>query len=366
MLTSVLMIFAAAGSSLAPQAAPQERIPRAQSCNHCRIQVRSVVRIGDPQGPGQIVDFPSSIVQDSRNRYYVGTQGFNEAPWVFDSTGKFLRRLGRVGSGPGEFKRPYRLLVTPGDTIHVFDRGTARRTVLSPDYRALRSTPITPQIENVLFLGPGRFLYNAPVGSRDRFGLAFHFFDDSGRIVHSFGEGQEKWLPRDVTLRAARQLATGRRGRFWTSRWLYQYEIREWNSDGQLIRTLLPESDWYPAYDEMLAPTPARPPRPGVRAIWLDDNDMLWVIGATSDRNWSRGLGPEKRLEGQVAYPIEDEQKLFDGVLDVFDVRRGRLVVSQRSPETYNYFLGRNRIAAVREYSNGVRYLEVFEVQLVR
>lgn len=77
-----------------------------------------------------------------------------------------------------------------------------------------------------------------------------------------------------------------------------------------------------------------------VRAIWKDDSDRLWAIGATADRNWQTGLGHEKRLEGQVAYPIEDELKVFDGIIDVFDLRRKRLIVSQRLPETYNQFVG--------------------------
>jgi hypothetical protein len=45
---------------------------------------------------------------------------------VFDSSGRFLHRIGRGGDGPGEFRSPVELAVLKGDTILVWDRGAQR------------------------------------------------------------------------------------------------------------------------------------------------------------------------------------------------------------------------------------------------
>lgn len=45
---------------------------------------------------------------------------------VFDRSGEFVRRVGAEGDGPGELRSPVGLVVLPGDTILVWDRGSRR------------------------------------------------------------------------------------------------------------------------------------------------------------------------------------------------------------------------------------------------
>lgn len=52
---------------------------------------------------------------------------------VFDSSGQFLRRVGRGGDGPGEFRSPLGLAVLAGDTLLVWDRGARRLSWFSVD-----------------------------------------------------------------------------------------------------------------------------------------------------------------------------------------------------------------------------------------
>lgn len=53
----------------------------------------------------------------------------------FDSAGRYLRSVGRKGSGPGEFQSPYQLLWYGRDTLMVQDLGTSRVTLLGVDGR---------------------------------------------------------------------------------------------------------------------------------------------------------------------------------------------------------------------------------------
>jgi 6-bladed beta-propeller len=55
---------------------------------------------------------------------------------LFDQEGRFLRSIGRFGSGPGEFKYPTRIFPVSGDTFAVLETAMNRRvTVLSADGR---------------------------------------------------------------------------------------------------------------------------------------------------------------------------------------------------------------------------------------
>ena len=52
---------------------------------------------------------------------------------VFDATGAFLRRIGREGGGPGEFRSPVGVAALAGDTLLVWDRGARRLSWFSID-----------------------------------------------------------------------------------------------------------------------------------------------------------------------------------------------------------------------------------------
>ncbi len=52
---------------------------------------------------------------------------------IFDSSGRFLQRVGMEGDGPGEFRSPVGLVVLSGDTILVWDRGSRRLTWFSTE-----------------------------------------------------------------------------------------------------------------------------------------------------------------------------------------------------------------------------------------
>jgi hypothetical protein len=52
---------------------------------------------------------------------------------VFDASGVFVRRIGREGDGPGEFRSPVGLAALAGDTLLVWDRGSRRLSWFSID-----------------------------------------------------------------------------------------------------------------------------------------------------------------------------------------------------------------------------------------
>ena len=69
---------------------------------------------------------PTSFIADSEGWFYVNDAG-NSDTVVFDPEGKFHKRFGRKGAGPGEFQRA-QFLCTVGDLLYVFDYSQRRTT----------------------------------------------------------------------------------------------------------------------------------------------------------------------------------------------------------------------------------------------
>lgn len=74
-------------------------IPTKPLCTSCRIEFEHVARIGSFDGPDAIGQ-PQGMVRDSRGRLYLMQSPGSYQIVVFDSTGDFLRTIGRLGEGP--------------------------------------------------------------------------------------------------------------------------------------------------------------------------------------------------------------------------------------------------------------------------
>lgn len=78
--------------------------------------------IGGESGdePGQF-NFVTDVVQRSNGNYCVGQYGQVDLIQEFDPTGKFIRRWGNQGSGPGEFSRPQTLVLDENGLLWIAD-----------------------------------------------------------------------------------------------------------------------------------------------------------------------------------------------------------------------------------------------------
>ncbi len=80
----------------------------------------------DPANEESLLNRPGMITADERGYFYVIDSG-DACIAVFDPAGRFLRRIGRSGQGPGEFSRLSNLQVHNG-IIHVYDAQLNRTT----------------------------------------------------------------------------------------------------------------------------------------------------------------------------------------------------------------------------------------------
>lgn len=70
-------------------------------------------------GPGEF-NFPTHLTLDRRGRLYV-TDAMNFRIQVFDAEGRFLRQFGHIGDGAGDFARPKGVAVDNDGHIYVVD-----------------------------------------------------------------------------------------------------------------------------------------------------------------------------------------------------------------------------------------------------
>ncbi|HYW13020.1 MAG TPA: 6-bladed beta-propeller [Longimicrobium sp.] len=67
----------------------------------------------------------TSVAEDAQGRFYVANAG-DKRVLVFDSTGAYVRTIGRGGSGPGEFTAPRAVAPVGADGLMVLDLATGR------------------------------------------------------------------------------------------------------------------------------------------------------------------------------------------------------------------------------------------------
>jgi hypothetical protein len=104
---------------------------------------------------------------------------------LFDAKGNFLQRLGRQGQGPGEFRAPHSVLVTPSDEIWIADM-QRRLTVFAPSpdgYKLARTIPTSEiGIQSMCLLGDDLIANGVAMGDP----YSIRVLDAQARPLRSF------------------------------------------------------------------------------------------------------------------------------------------------------------------------------------
>jgi hypothetical protein len=186
----LVMLCVAAAAAPRPASAAQDSVPAVQlratpDCAGCTVRlVREATITGeDIEELGGVTR--GWLKRDSRGRYYTWN-GFVRQVVVFDADGRFLRRLGRRGDGPGEYRGVHALHVGAGDTLHLIDFELLRYLIFSAEHEFVRSHRIDARPRNVLDLRPGRLVFDGFRVTPGAYGYALHLFADSA-VTASFG-----------------------------------------------------------------------------------------------------------------------------------------------------------------------------------
>ena len=142
--------------------------------------------IGREDGPEHFIFGDIANVGTTQKGTVIVVDRKNMDVRLFDTRGQFLQRLGRAGQGPGEFRAPHSLLVTPSDEIWIADM-QRRVTVFGPSadgYRLVRTIPVDVGIRSMCILR-GELIANG-VALGDPFFI--RVLDSLARPVRAFGK----------------------------------------------------------------------------------------------------------------------------------------------------------------------------------
>jgi hypothetical protein len=333
------------------------RAPKAEPCEACRIELTRVVTLG-ADSSGFILREPIAMARDWRGRYYLTFSGMLMVP-VYDSTGKPLFRIGRKGSGPGEYQSPIQIRVRPDRRFLVFDAGgIGKVNVLDSSYRFIRS--YTQAVAPVVVLRDNRTSGNMG---------PLTVFDTMGRIVKTFGAPTEPQIDAEFW-RHNRKQALGAGSTIWSLR-DDTYHIERWSLDGQKLTDIVRTTDWYPPVVARGSIVRGEQPTPQPRDLYEDARGFLWVVITVASKDWHDHIGPPTERVGlatgvkRTTFPDRDDARMHDSMIEVIDPKTHRLVASTRVPGLMLFSLGDGFFASYREADDGTPLVDIWRATLV-
>jgi hypothetical protein len=345
MKTACLLLTALAVGYAAPtplRAQEPEQLSGEVTCAECVITLDTLVTIGGLDGPGlDVISMFSKCAVDRRGRILVS--GDAEIS-VFDSTGRYLRTVGRQGEGPGEYGSIAHIAVGPR-YIHVFDYRQERRTMLDHDFEVVRTDRV-----------PGRFRSVAVVNDDVTVfaGDLLHMLRPSGEMTSHGYDGRvssSRPLPW-----ATLTVVAGKDDAVWavatqTNR-LSRWDLVPEPKVGRVFDRRVPEFD---EGGDAFAPA-------GVSSIMLDDRG-LWLVWHTADLDWTGQLPSYENLTPSSI----DLAELRDSWLDLVDPATGRTIARYQQDELFEGFAGDSSyLFGYEETDAGVLFLHLLKPRLSR
>lgn len=337
-------------------------IPDKPTCQGCEIVLGPTrVALGDDLSSDlQLSGFLALV----RGSTYVAAAR-SGAPQAFDRQGRYLRSLGRTGSGPTEFRSSSAFALGPDDSLAVFDGGNARINIFDGDLRFARSIRAPQSIINggmVWLPGSGGFVLSGIRVDQAQAGYTVHLYASDGSHRRSIAEAPaQPNSPTSSGFQAFRLLQATSNDELVSVPIALDgsYRIDVWHlPSGQLRHS------WRREKKEFAAVTGPFPPR--VVSTRVDSTGLLWTVVVVRAEDWERGAKVRAIGEGpnrEVGYQIVDRNLISDVIIEVVDFRRGKLLASARLDQA---ILGQLADGSLVAESGGGGTLDVLPVALRR
>jgi hypothetical protein len=332
---------------------------RGPGCARC-VSISRVATLQAVPGDTQLSGTDPRFASDSRGRIYVSDDRIQGRIFVFNDRGVYLRTLGRVGNGVGEFQAIRHLVVDRGDSLHVFDDALKRQTVLDPSWRVVRIKRYPGSNRGLVLLPDGRVVVSRLIQTRDRAGLPIHVSDDTGGIGRSFGNPVGFWRS-DFPHVLARSMCLSGNADLWAGHFT-QYVLERWSIDGTLRESLGRRVAWFEPWISPDGRIGEAAPQSRLTSIACESPRRLWTKSFVADSQWREGLGVRAGESGDAA-TIVDPNKYYDTVIEVIDPVERNVIASSRFDEALYEFFAPGYAWAVRPSATGRRQYEIWRVR---
>jgi hypothetical protein len=334
-------------------------LPQRVACERCAIDVAPLVALGTDSGPGMLTRPEPRAWRDSRGQFLV-VNPYESAVQVFGPDGRFMRRFGRRGAGPGEFEGVIALAVDASDSVHVIDAPARRYSVFSPAYDFVRSAalPLDPQIA---FVRTPQFLaFNAPIHTRELIGLPVHVVSPLGEYLRSTGSESGLFRP-DIPNLERRALAPSSADTIWSAHRAEYVIDRIDLATGRTTASLSRRAEWFPP-GGVRSGSAGGEPYTFLVDVHEDRTGLLWVLVAVPDREWRSAVQASR--PGDLHPMVTDDHRYRDTMLEVIDVRRGVVLQSVRLPQYVHQFVADGILASTTETDAGEPRLQLWRFAL--
>lgn len=307
------------------------------ACAECVIELSDSLTIGGQHGWDVLSEYASVGMDRRGNLIIADFQAFPNQVVLFNpASGKPPVIAGKPGDGPGEIRQISNAWMDD-DGLHIFDGRLMRETVFDSTGAVQREYAYRfGAVRKMGMRWPlpgGKLLVNATIASSEAAGYPLHVLDAERNLERSFGADTAMQLPGYIDLNVRSTLLAADGG-IWQARG-NEYRIEKWTMDGRRQLTLTRRPSWFEPWSTVATTDyMAAPPPPRIAGLFEDaGNGLLWVVILVPDENYR----PTKRISDPETPVVTAELgRYFDTVLEVIDIRTGRLVKSHRFDE----FLG--------------------------
>lgn len=323
------------------------------------------------------------VVRDSRGRIIAGPISSRAQFAAYSSNGKLLKVIGTKGSGPGEFRNIGDIVVTPGDSMVVFDVELRRLSIFDPEFRYVRSFAFAPHRRltvsaNGTLYGVGNLRSGTAVGfAVHRYSLqdgtrtasfdedAALFDGDDSSLNNVFVAGQvapDVFIVRDKPYQIVRRDPKGVTVPFnYQPTWLPYPRTYRTKPGKPGTAELLPE------------PPILLEPQPHVRGLRVERDGHVWISGSVAKADWRKHANPHEPVHAReskngTSAPLnrvenyERVTKWYTNVIDVVSVKDAKLVDRARLPFTTGWLLGEGYVAGAVVNADGGLVIDVWRL----
>lgn len=347
------VVFAALASPLGAQDSVVV-VPDAPACAACSLDISAMVELGDREGPG-IIGGPNMVGEAARvarshdGDYYVAAAFGDGRLLRFSPDGVFQDGIGRAGEGPGEYILPV-LLAGSADDLTILDVVPFRLTTIRGGEVATTSLPVRGHTWAVLH--DGRHVYNGLSSWREGVGHPLHVYDPASRqITSSFGDDGVRADRRqqDLSEHLRRSVAAAADGNIWVAR-ENRYRIDKWSPDGDHIKRIERDAPWFRPWEDWPGSDYEVRPLPVIVGVGDWGNDLLMVVVKLADADW-RPIHPTRILQGHEMLFPEEEEEIYDTVIEVLDIRSGTVLARTRVDAKVRGLVGQDGFHSFAEHS---------------
>ncbi len=381
MLRSLLLfpISLAVAASVAAQGIPRFEPLERGVCDNCTVTLQLVATVGHANDAELIEDYGTLHAVPGG---FVVQNIMAKTPLLhYDSSGRYLGFLGRLGGGPGEYPLYIQAIISgPGDSVTII--GPGHLAVISIATGRGRSGPLPVGITG--FSGAVLANRSLMLNLNEEGKPAFALLDPAGRLLRAFGDTQPMvMLPHQDgrtihDVNATEYFVTpSRDGGAWIAAHYYRHQVERLLRQGTVVTSSTRRPAWFLPYayadiDEKLyrlgesrAPRPTQAVGMGLAA---DGNVM--VLYRAADANWKPDPNAPPPPRPGIEYPVDNRvptggmDRYVDGILEVYDDATGRFVGSWRSDVTPTSITPGGLICIRNQDADGIISYRVYRVKV--